>query len=460
VTTHTSITKKLAAVAVAAATSTALTMAALPAQAAPAQPSTLMAQLARPTKIGPVTGLTATATKPSADYRLGAVWNVLAGATSYNVTVTDSTGKAVTQGKVAQPSSTTETKVAWSWQTSLPATTRLAVKVVPLAGKRPGKAATTQLTLPDLTAPVGRYTLTLDETGRATFHQDSLSDDVTPVDQIQRWIDWGEGYGWETWTTGESISHDYPELGLWKPRVRLLDKAGNERVVPLQTVVTGDYTAPAGTYTTTPQRPWAKLTRVVLTETTLSDNLSAREDIVRWVDWRDGTTPTQWTSGTTLTHVYQTGGTFSPSVRLVDEAGNEVTVDAPPVTVAVDAAAPTVRITVPKRKAAFVDSWRTLRGTARDPLGTGVRQVQVRVVEKRGATWYAYRAPGKRWVKAGSTKAAAMKKTRPGVGTLKSGRWSMSVARLRKGTIVVKATATDRVGNVSKPAMVSKRLTR
>ncbi|HSJ21834.1 MAG TPA: hypothetical protein VK964_14785 [Nocardioidaceae bacterium] len=434
-------------------------MAALPAQAAPSQPTTLMAQLARPTKVGPVTGLTATATKPTENYRLSAVWNVLTGATSYNVTVTDSAGMAVAQGKVSQPSAT-ETKVAWSWQTSLPALTRLTVKVVPLAGKRPGRAATTQTTLPDLTAPVGSYTLSLDETGRATFHQESLSDDVTPVEKIQRWIDWGMGNGWEAWTTGVSISHDYPELGLWKPRVRLLDNAGNERVVTLQTVVTGDYSAPSGTYTTTPQRAWAQLTRVVLTETALSDNLSAREDIVRWVDWRDGTTPTQWTRGTTLTHVYQAGGTFSPSVRLVDEAGNAVTVDAPTVTVAVDAAAPTVRITVPKRKAAFVDSWRTLRGTARDPLGTGVRQVQVRVVEKRGATWYAYQAPGKRWVKAGSTKAAAMKKTRPGVGTLKSGRWSMSVARLRKGTIVVKATATDRVGNVSKPAMVSQRLTR
>src|SRR5512144_977613 len=61
VNTHTSVTKKLAAVVVAAATSASLGLAAAPAGAAPMAHSALIAQAGKPIRIGPVTGLTASA---------------------------------------------------------------------------------------------------------------------------------------------------------------------------------------------------------------------------------------------------------------------------------------------------------------------------------------------------------------------------------------------------------------
>lgn len=437
--------------------SAALGLMALPAEAAGVQPSQLAVRLAATTKIGPVAGLTATATKPGTAYTVSASWKVLTGATSYAVSMVYA-GTVVASGKVPQPTSTTDGLVKWTAQTTLPAMTSLTVKVVPVASKRRGVAATTSLVLPDLTAPDGQYTLVLDHTV-ATVTQDALSDDVTPTDQITRAIDWGAGNGFENWTTGTTVSNDYKTTGLWKPQVRLTDLAGNTRTIALKTVVIGDTTAPVGSYTAAPQQAWAKLTRVVLTQVSLSDDFSSAADVVRVVDWKDGTAATPWTSGTTLSHVYQVGGTFTPSVTLVDEAGNQTTVDSSPVTVAVDTTAPVVRVNVPRWKASHVSSWKTVHGIARDGAGTGVKRVVVRVVEKRGTSWYAYRAPSKTWVRAGSTKASAMRLTRAAVASWSAGRWSTPVARLRKGTIVVTARASDRVGNTSAPVSVSKRLT-
>jgi hypothetical protein len=453
VSTHTSVTKKLAAAVVAAATSASVGLATVPAHAAP-MPSETMVLLGKPTSIGPVTGLTASVTKPTDAYRVTATWNALAAATAYDVSLTAGTFTA--KARVTDPRWTTDVKA--------PVNTLVSIKVVPVAaikGKKVPK--TTSLVLPDLTAPVGQYELVLDShTGTATVTETALSDDVTARDQIQRSIDWDMGAGWETWASELTTTYSYLELGRYEPRLRLTDEAGNSRVVPLKVVVTGDLTDPTGTFTTTPLKAWAKYTKVVVTQTDIEDNVTPDEYIVRSVNWGDGdgSSWVPWTAGSALRHVYTAGGTYTPRVKLVDEAGREAYVDSTPVTVRVDSAAPKVTIAVPKRRAAYVASWKTLRGTARDYVGSGVNRVWVRVVEKRGATWYAYRAPGKRWVRAGSTRASAMRQTRVGIAYWRAGRWSLSVARLRKGTIVVKVNATDRVGNASKPVWVSKRLTR
>src|SRR5512144_1942548 len=80
VNTHTSVTKKLAAVVVAAATSASLGLAA------------------------------------AAAYRVQATWDVLSGATSYNVSMS-SGGTLLTSGKVSQPTSAT---VQWAGNVTLP----------------------------------------------------------------------------------------------------------------------------------------------------------------------------------------------------------------------------------------------------------------------------------------------------------------------------------------------------
>lgn len=461
---HTSVTKRAAAIAATAATCAAAGLVAVPAQAAAVQPGELAVQLARPTRIGPVTGLTASATKPAGTYSVKVDWDDLTGATAYDVSM-------IYAGTVL--AKTRVTPSSWTTTTTRSVNDSLTFKVVPVAAKRKGVAATTTLVLPDLTAPVGQYDLALDDqTGTATVTELSLTDDM-PGGSVTRYIDWGMDHdqqpwnaqtasGWEPWTTGSTTSFTYPELGRWEPRICVVDQAGNARVIPLRAVVTGDLTPPSGTFTTTPQSAWAKYTKVVVTEGEISDNFTPADKIVRSVNWGDGDGNTwePWTAGTTLAHVYTSGGTHTPVVRLVDEAGKSVEVTTSQVTVKVDATAPKVTVRVPKRKAAYVSSWKTLRGTARDSLGTGVRQVQVRVVQKRGTSWYAYRAPSKRWVRAGSTRTSAMRQTRAAVAVWKQGRWSTSVARLRRGTIVVAAQATDRVGNASKRVSVKRLLTR
>ncbi|MGH3363087.1 MAG: hypothetical protein ACRDOW_00045 [Nocardioidaceae bacterium] len=438
---------------VAAATCGAVGLTGVPANAMAAQPQELaMARLAKPpTKLGAVKNLKAEATKPGTSYVVKATWDRLTGANAYEASMIDAAGTVLAKSRV--------TETTFSAQTKLGAGSVVRVRVVPMADKRRGTATTTSVTLPDLTAPVGKYSVTLDRL-EATVTEDSLDDDVTTRGEIVREIDWGQGDGFESWDSGTTTRHTYPELGIWYPKLRLTDKAGNKATLSLQTVVTGDETAPTGTFATAPQKAWAKLTRVVLTQVEIGDNLSKDEDIKRLVDWKDGSAPVEWSTGSTLTHRYTVGGSFTPTVTLVDDAGNERTVDSSTVQVSVDATAPKATVKKPRSKAA-VRAWRTLRGTAKDGAGTGVRTVLVKVVEKRSGVWFAYRAPGKRWVRGGATKAAAMKRARPAVRRPgATGTWAVKVAKLRKGVLVVRATAVDKVGNQSRPAVVRQRLSR
>lgn len=533
-----SVTNKLAAVVVAAATCGSVALGAVPAEAV--TPHQLTARLAATSKIGALTGLKAVATKPGANYRVGATWNAAQNATSYSVTMTNSAGVAVAKSKV--------TTLSWSADTTEPVGSKLTVKVVPMANNRRGTAGSTTVVLPDVTAPVGQYSVTTDRF-LATVTEGSLSDDVTARADIVRFIDWGTGQGWQSFGTGttatftyafgdwnpkvqlvdaagntsvvslptvsihdttapvgsytlalnghqatvteQSLSDDfsatgkitreidwdkgqgfeswdgapitsplYEDMHAYHPKVRVTDEAGNSAVIALSPVVIGDLTAPTGSFTAGPQKAWTTVTPVVLTQTDLGDNVSAAADVKRFVTWGDGSAETAWTTGTTLPHVYTTAGSYTPKVRLVDEAGNEQTVSADAVTVATDTVAPKVTVTLPRKKSS-VAAWKTLHGKASDVAGTGVKQVAVKVVEKRRTTWYAYRASSKTWVRAGTTKAAAMKKTvavvsKPG----STGAWSASVAGLRKGTLALSATAKDLMGNTSAPVSVTQKLTR
>jgi hypothetical protein len=408
-------------------------------------------------KLGAVQQLQASVDKPGADYRVTGTWTALAGAAGYNASLVDSaTGTVLDKAKLTDPT--------WAAHTTKPALTQVSVKVVPLtATGRRGRQAITTAVLPDVTAPVGSYSVSHDPADDAvvTVTEVSLSDDVSAAAAVTREIRWDEGAAFEVWPTGGSVTNTYSaDLALHNAEVRLTDPAGNVATVPL-TIAVNDNVAPQGEFTAGPATAWAKRTKVKLTQVSLADNLSTAENIKRVVIWKDGTKRVIWAPGTTLRHVYRKAGTFSPTIRLVDEAGNKLVETATAVTVKADTTAPTVRVRVPKTHLSSADSWRTLRGTARDGVGVGVAKVSLKAVQKRGASWFAYRPASRTWVKAGATKGAALRKAgvaavRPGT----KGSWSYRLGRLRKGHLVFSAVGHDRVGNTSATVWTSRSLTR
>lgn len=442
-----SVSKRAAAI-VAAVVTGALALSTAPAEAVAAYPQA--AAPAPKSQIGPVVGLKATVSKPGAAYRVDATWNPLPRAASYQVTMTTSTGSVVDEGRV--------TDSAWQTTTNLPALTQLRLKVVPYTDtNRRGRAAFTSFRLPDLTAPTASYRVSTDGY-EGTVTQVSLNDDVTAAADVVREIDWGAGF--QPWGTGDSVSATFSAEGIHHPAVRLTDEAGNSRSYTL-TVVIGDETAPVGEFAVSPTTGWAKLTRVRVSQLSLSDDFSAAADIQRWVTWGDGTAAVRWQTGTRLGHVYRVGGSFVPVVRLVDQAGNSVEVATSPVVTKVDSTAPKVSVKVPQRRVRYVASWRTVRGKATDVNGSGVAKVGLWAVEKRGGVWYAYRAPSRTWVKAGGTRAAAFRKARAArITPTQWSTWSYRIGSLRKGRLVVRVTARDRIGNISRPVTVKQTLTR
>jgi hypothetical protein len=392
---------------------------------------------ARPTKPGGLTNLTATATPAAAGtYAVSSSWDPAAGATKYRV--------AITKGGTTLASATVTT-ASWSPSiTSSPGTASLAV--TPVAVHRKGSTSRVSLLLADVTAPQGTFTSSW--TGAdATITQQALSDDSGAAG-VTRTVDWGDGTT-VPWTSGTTINHTYGALGRYTPTVTLKDAANNSNPVSVPAIVIGDSTAPTGAFSVAPGTAWAAFTAVTVSQTALHDDYSPNANITRSVDWGDGAVTSDWTGADTITHVYTTAGTFSPTVTLTDEAHNAspaLTTSA--VTVAVDAVAPVVKLLLPAAKHS-VTAWKRLKGTATDGAGTGVKRVSVRAVEKRGTAWYAYRAATKTWVKAGSKAKAFAKSRALALTTTASHSWAGKLPGLRKGTLVYKVKATDHVGNVS-----------
>jgi 5'-nucleotidase len=407
-------------------------------------------------KLGPVSGLAANASGASEAYDVTASWNVTPAATSYRVSL-ESSRTVLAKGTVPQP--TGATTASWTGHVAMPSGTKVTVRVAAVAGRRPGRTASYTLVLPDRTAPVGSYRVDVtDKT--AVLTELSVSDDVTASAAVGRSVDWGDGTSPVPFSAGQQPAHTYPGVGLWHPTVTLTDTAvpANTASYRVGTVVIGDDQAPTGSFSAAPGTAWATLTTVRLTQVDLSDgDFSAPADIARTVAWGDGT-EVPWPAGTTtLTHRYAAKGDFVPVVHLIDEAGNAADVGSSTVVVTADATAPRVTISRPKR-ARSVSSWTTVRGTARDRAGTGVRAVKVRVVEKRGTVWYAYRAPSRTWARGGATKAAALHRAQPALAARSGYRWTSSVRGLRAGTLVVTVRAVDRVGNASRALAVRQSL--
>jgi hypothetical protein len=412
---------------------------------------TMAPAAAAPTKVGPVRNLAMTFGQSDNPYVVMSDWDDLAGATAYRVSLT-SGGTVLQSDKV--------TVSDWRATTTLGATTMVTLKVVPMAGKRPGRPTSITEALPDVTAPTGTFTLKQSSPGSrdVTVEQETLVDNVDPADSIVRTIRWDEGMAFQPWNGG---THTYAvDLQAYHPTVKLEDAAGNTRQVPLGTVVVGDHTAPTGTFGVTSSSGWAGWTRISLTETTpVEDAVSVDGRVTRTVDWGDGTQNT-WTEGAAPTHVYAADGSYDPKVTLADGAGNESEATmANSVVVTADTGRPTISLVKPATRRTWVRRWVTLHGKARD-AATGVRVAKLRLVEKRGATWYAYRGTTGRWVRGGTTEAAALRRTTPAKAKPSAkGTWSYKVRGLRKGRLVVRVQSTDNVKNRSRLLTVRQTLT-
>ena len=130
------------------------------------------------------------------------------------------------------------------------------------------------------------------------------------------------------------------------------------------------------------------------------------------------------------------------------------------VTVTTDTVKPVVRLTLPRRRLAYVATWKTLKGMATDTAGTGVVRVEVRAVQKRGTAWYAFKPTTRTWVKTASKARAFAKAGVRKVVPTATGSWAAALPRLRKGTLVYKVVAVDLAANRSATVTRRQRLTR
>ena len=314
-------------------------------------------------------------------------------------------------------------------------------------------------------APTGSFAVSWDNsTGVATVVA-TVKDDIDPASAVTGTIDWDgtAGPGQAVAFTGSgTLTNTYPKTAQrYVPVVVLTDAHGNESA-PLQTpaIVINDTTAPTGTFAVDRASAWAKYTPVTLTQTAIHDDWSPAANIKRSVSWGDGTPAQTWAPGAAMTHVYTTDGAHPVTVTLTDEAGNpSKAISAGTVTVATDSTAPVVKFRYPTKPRNVVKKWRALHGTVTD-AGVGAKQVQLKVIEKRGRAWYAYKTTTHRWVKAGTMHRAW---TRAGVALMTpsaTGTWGKRVVGLRKGTLTYRARAVDNVGNTSGWLVHGQKLTR
>lgn len=372
-------------------------------------------------------------------FDVDATWNAVPNATRYRV--------SLTKGSTTLASGTV-TATTWSPHfTTSPGTATLSVRGV--VGKKPGRIAKLTVPLPDKVAPQGSYGSSWDNnTGKATITQQSLTDNL-PTTGVTRVVDWQDPShpGTVAWTGTDPLEHTYDLTeARYVPTVTLEDAAGNKTVVTVDAIVINDDEAPTGTFANQTATAWAGFTQVSVSESAIDDNWTPNDLITRTVAWGDGTT-SAWTGTGLATHKYAAAGDYTPVVTLTDEAGNSAALPTSQVVVSADKVGPSLKVAVSKPRHS-VKAWKNVHGKATDAQ-TGVRSVWVKAVEKRGHAWYGYNAKTHVWVKA-ATKAKAYKLAkafhRP---TDAQHRWTAKLAKLKKGTLVLKVRATDRVGNRS-----------
>ena len=159
-------------------------------------------------------------------------------------------------------------------------------------------------------------------------------------------------------------------------------------------------------------------------------------------------------------HVFTRPGTYTVRLTVSNAAGSRsATTQVTAVGVA-DTTPPTVALKRPTTNVGALTSWQRLRGTATDGTGSGVRTVMLRLLEKRGTAWYAYRSSSRTWVRSGSRTTALKQASLVRVTTTSTHRWSCAVSGVRKGTLVIRLSATDKAGNTSAVKVYRQLLTR
>jgi 5'-nucleotidase len=382
-------------------------------------------------------------------YAVSASWDAVAKATSYRVSLTKS-GTTLTTATV--PSTIWAATV-----TTTPGTASLSVRAV--VGHKPGKAATVPVALDDVTPPTGGF--------HASFAGGIATIAVTTAvadnggGPVTATVNWDDGSLPEPWDLVTDITHPYPATAhRYVPVVTLTDSSANSNPVTVNAVVVDDTEAPTGAFSVSTTAAWASYSQVTLTQTDLGDNWTPPAQITRSVDWGDGSGPVTWTAGSTLSHTFASGGDFTPTVTLTDEAGNttDPAISTTAVHVSVDSTAPGLKLTLPTARHS-VKAWKRLRGTATD-TETGVKSVRLKAVEKRSGSWFGYRATTQTWVKAASKARAFSKAKAFSLTTNDQHQWVAKLVRLRQGRLVYKVRATDHVSNRSATLTHRARLTR
>src|SRR5215213_4011110 len=406
---------------------------------------------ARPARPGVVMDVAASVTPHTGSYTVHASWHAVAHATEYRASISRSGTVLASNNKL--------TDTSWN-PTVTTGFGDVKLSVAAVVGHRKGKATTIVVHLPDVTAPTGTFVTSKDEASKiGTITQTALNDNAGTAG-ITRTFDWDDGtvVNLTPLDSSTEITHPYALMGRYAPKVTLTDASDNSVTYTLDAIVLGDVTAPDGPVAVSPSAAWTSFTRVAATPGTLSDDVSPQENIAVHVNWGDGTSSDS--AGTaTLHHVYASAGTYVVARTIKDEAGNPKVLPDSSVVVTDDTTAPRVRLTLPRAKHS-VRAWKTLRGKATDAQ-TGVKSVRLKAVEKRGGSWFGYKATTRSWVKA-ATKARAF--TRARAFTLKtdriSHRWNAKLAKLRKGTLVYKVQATNGVNHRSSTATHKASLTR
>ena len=119
------------------------------------------------------------------------------------------------------------------------------------------------------------------------------------------------------------------------------------------------------------------------------------------------------------------------------------------VAVTTDTVRPVVPLSLPKRRLAVIGTWKTLKGRATDTAGTGVARLEVRAVQKRGSSWYAFKPTTRTWVRT-TTKSRAFAKAgiRKVVPTA-TGAWAAALPRCARAPSPTRWSAST--GRVTAP---------
>jgi len=230
--------------------------------------------------------------------------------------------------------------------------------------------------------------------------------------------------------------------------------AGGEAVVQPFTATELVRTPPSGAYTLNRTSGYITMDLSLESDDLFSASFRITQTaidagVTRKVLAGDGSVAKAWPSGNRFTLSYTKAGTYTPTVELTDRYGNTNAIALPAVHVLEDRIKPTISITKPA-KPSKIASWRVIRGTASD-VGSGLQQVMVLPMEKRGTTWWSYDARKHKWLKGSRsmTQTRARSKAMPLTGVMgANGRWHTSAIKgLTRGTVHIEAVAIDKVFN-------------